>query len=260
MGHKRYGYLPKSKIWREIVNSLDGFSLGNTEISAIAKNTLRNVQTQYSNLRNDPSINASFEFLVQLSLAFQKNDPLKYLSEKKILDKEELTLLRLARGATKYKNDEVASYEYQTFARQAAIDAINNWYKSNIERGRSLFSEGIDSTAIFRKAANGSGFCELSRLYFSKLTERYLKYFLEREASAKISNVNERERFSSEIEKKVDEISRHAFETAKITESFSAGWYYNHVKDELPNENEIKNFLSTSFGKMKSELLREEAK
>lgn len=78
MGHKRYGYLPKSKIWREIVNSLGDYPLGNTEISSIAQNTLRNVQSRYSNLRNDPSINASFEFLVQVSLAFQKSNPLKY--------------------------------------------------------------------------------------------------------------------------------------------------------------------------------------
>lgn len=102
MGHKRYGYLPKSKIWREIVTSLGGYTLGRTEISEISKNTLRQIQVQYSNLKNDPSINASFEFLVQVSLAFQKKNPLKYLKEKKILDKEELTLIRLAKGASKY--------------------------------------------------------------------------------------------------------------------------------------------------------------
>ncbi|HSH67965.1 MAG TPA: hypothetical protein VLB84_19665, partial [Bacteroidia bacterium] len=180
--------------------------------------------------------------------------------EKKILDKEELSLIKLARGATKYKNDEVVSHEYQTFARQAAIDAINNWYKKNIERGQTFFSEGIDNEAVFRKASNGSGFCELSRLYFSKLTERYLKYFLEREASTKITNVNARERFSKELEEQVNQISQHAFETAKITESFAAGWYNKNVKGDFPEENEIKHFLNTSFGKMKSELLREEAK
>jgi len=160
----------------------------------------------------------------------------------------------------KYKNDEVVSHEYQTFARQAAIDAINNWYKKNIERGQTFFSEGIDNEAVFRKASNGSGFCELSRLYFSKLTERYLKYFLEREASTKITNVNERERFSKELEEQVNQISQHAFETAKITESFAAGWYNKNVKGDFPEENEIKHFLTTSFGKMKSELLREETK
>jgi len=260
LGHKRYGYLPKSKIWREIVNSLGGYSLGTTEISTIAKNTLRQLQAQYGNLKNDPSINAGFEFLVQVSLAFQKNNPIKYLTEKRILDKEELSLIRLAKGAAKYKNDEVASHEYQTFAKQAAIDAINNWYKANIERGTNLFSEGIDTTAIFRKTARADGFCELSRLYFSKLTERYLKYFLEREASTKISNIKERERFSDEIAKQIDDISKHAFETAKITESFSAGWFNNHVKEKEPTDIELKNFLGVSFGKMKSELLREEAK
>src|SRR5690606_3230862 len=258
MGHKRYGYLPKSQIWRDIVDNLGGFSLGKTEISSIAQSTLRNVQSQYTNLKNDPSINAAFEFLVHVSLAFQKNDPIKYLTEKKILDKEELSLIRLAKGATKYKSDEVASHEYQTFARQAAIDAVNNWYKQNIERGQTFFSEGIDNEAIFRKASNGSGFCELSRLYFSKLTERYLKYFLEREASIKISNVSEREKFSKEIETQVDHISKHAFETAKITESFSAGWFNKNVKGDFPDESEVKYFLNRSFGKTKSELFRQE--
>jgi len=27
----------------------------------------------------------------------------------------------------------------------------------------------------------------------------------------------------------MDEVSRHAFETAKITQSFAAGWYHKHV-------------------------------
>jgi len=260
MGHKRYGHLKKTKAWRLIVNELAGFAAGTSEISAIAQKTLQEVQDRYSNLKNDPSINAGFEFLVHVSLAFQQENPLKYLAEKKILDKEELSLIKLARGATKYKNNEVVSHEYQTFARQAAIDAINNWYKQNIERGRSLFSEGIDSKAIFYKAANGNGFCELSRLYFSKLTERYLKYYLEREAAVKINNVNDRNRFSKELEKQVNQISQHAFETAKITESFAAGWYNKNVKNTFPEENEIKYFLSRSFGKMKSELLMEEEK
>ena len=260
MGHRRYGYLTKTQIWRDIVNNLGEFSLGTSEISSIAKATLRNVQTQYSDLQNDPSINAAFEFLVHVSLAFQKNNPLQYLKEKNILEKEELTLTRLAKGATVYRKDDVVSHEYQTFARQAAIDAINYWYKANIERGRSLFSEEIDTEAVFRKASDGSGFCELSRLYFSKITERYLKYFLEREASTKISNIRERENFSKAIEKEVDKISKHAFETAKITESFSAGWYNKNVKDAMPDEGEMKYFLSKSFGKLKSELLMEEAK
>ena len=258
MGHKRLGYLPRSKAWKFIVEQLGGYSLGTTECSSIAQNTLRNVQWRYSNLTNDPSINSAFEYLVHVSIAFQKENPLKYLKENNILDKEELSLLKLARGALKYKSDEVVSHEYQTFARQAAIDAINNWYGNNLELGRSLFSENVDPVAVFHRASNGSGFCELSRLYFSKLTERYLKYFLEREAAAKISNINDRNRFSKEIENQVNEISLHAFETSKITQSFAAGWFNKNAKNEIPEAKEIKYFLRRAFGKMKSELLREE--
>lgn len=258
MGHKRYGYLPKSKIWREIVNSLGDYSLGNAEISSIAQNTLRNVQDRYSSFSNDPSIGAAFEYLVHVSLAFKQENPLKYLKEKNILEKEEISLIKVARGALTYKKDEVNSHEYQTFARQAAIDAINNWYGDNIERGRNLFNENVDPASVFNKASNGRGFCELSRLYFSKLTERYLKYFLEREASIKITNLNQRIKFTREIEKRINDISLHAFEASKITQSFAAGWFNRNVKNELPQTKEIKYFLRRSFGKMKSELLREE--
>ncbi|MFA5805423.1 MAG: hypothetical protein WC879_12350 [Melioribacteraceae bacterium] len=260
MGHKRLGVLRKTKRWLSIVDALGKFALGTADISSIAQNTLRNVQGRFGNLSSDPSIHSAFEFLIHVSFAFQKNDPIKYLTENKILDRGELSLLKLARGALNYKNQEVTSHEYQTFARQAAIDAINNWYKNNLERGRSLFSDDIDSAAIFSKASNGSGFCELSRIYFSKLTERYLKYFLEREAAAKITNIKERDRFSTEIENHVNEISQHAFETAKIAQSFSAGWYNKNVKDSFPEESQINNFLSYALGKMKSELLREELK
>lgn len=64
MGHKRYGYLKKTKAWRLIVNELGGFALGTSEISSIAQKTLQNVQGKYSKLKNDPSINAGFEFLI----------------------------------------------------------------------------------------------------------------------------------------------------------------------------------------------------
>jgi hypothetical protein len=258
VGHERLGVLPKSKAWRLIVAEMAGFALGSSEIYSIAKNTLQQVQKQFSNLENDPSIKSAFEFLLQVSYAFQKNDPIGYLTENKILSSEELSALKLARAINNYKKEEVVSKEYQTFARQAAIDAINNWYYSNLDKGQTLFSEGIDSEAILRKAADGSGFCEISRIYFSKFTERYLKYFLEREASSVITNLNDRKKFNDELEKHISQISKHAFETSKITQSFAAGWFNKNVKESYPEENKIKGFLSYALGKMKGELLQEE--
>ncbi len=258
MGHERLGILPRTKVWQIIVGEMAGFAAGEYEASEIAKNTLFNVRKQFKNLENDPSIKTSFEFLIKLSHAFQKQDPLKYLTENGILEKEELSLIKLGSAVKKYKPAEVRSKEYQTFAKQAAIDAINNWYLANIERGRSLFHEGVDPKEVFLKSSGGDGFCEISRLFFSKVTERYLKYFLEREASTVIKNVKERNRFNEEIENHINDISKHAFEISKITESFAAGWFNKNVKEDYPEEHKIRGFLSYAFEKMRTELLQEE--
>jgi hypothetical protein len=259
MGHERLGILPRTKVWQIIIGEMAGFAAGKYDITEIAKNTLFNVRKQFINLENDPAIKASFEFLLKLSHAFQKQNSIEYLIENGVLDTEELNLIKLGSAVKKYKAEEVRSKEYQTFAKQATIDAINSWYIANIERGKSLFQEEIDSKAIFYKSSSGDGFCEISRLFFANLTERYLKYFLEREASTVIKNVKERNRFSEEIENHINDISKHAFETSKITESYSAGWFNKNVKEFYPEEHKIRGFLSYAFEKMRTELLREEA-
>ena len=260
MGHKRLSWIRKSKTWNKIIGEMGSYALGQSDISLIAQNTLKQVQKQYSTFENDPSIKTTFEFLLHLSYAFQQKEPIKYLNEHNIIDSEEISMIKLSRAATKYKNDDVTSHEYQTFAKQAVIDAISQWYKSNLEEGRSLFYEHIDSNVIFNKAADGGGFSELSRLYFAKITERYLKYFLDREAAVKIPNIAQRNKFAKDIEEHIAEISKHAFETTKITQSFAAGWYNKNTKNSFPEDTQIKYFLNKTMGKMKSELLREEKK
>ncbi len=260
MGHKRLGWLPKAKIWREIVREMGAYSLGHENITTIAKNTLRQVQKQYSNFENDPSIKSTFEFLLHLAHAFKQHNPERYLREQKLVDSDGITVFKITRAALQYKTNEVASHEYETFAKQAAANAVSSWYKSHLEEGKSFFSEGVDPNDVFRKIASAAGFCELSRLYFSNITERYLKYFLDREAATAIPNVEMRSKFAKEIEKHVEDVSRHAFDTSKITQSFAAGWFTNHASATYPSEPEIKYFLNRTLGKMKSELLREEEK
>ena len=94
--------------------------------------------------------------------------------------------------------------------------------------------------------------------FFSNFTKRYLEYFLEREAAWTLKNIDERKHFKEKLETLVSEVSVHAFETAKITESFSAGWYNKNVKDKIPSDRKIQGFVDYAFNKINSELLREE--
>ena len=70
------------------------YALGRSEISSIARNTLQNVEDRFFDLKNDPSIRSSFEFLLQVAYAFKKENPLKYLKDKNIIEKEEISLLK----------------------------------------------------------------------------------------------------------------------------------------------------------------------
>lgn len=260
MGHHRLGWLRKTKAWNEIVELMGQYGIDNKDITTIAFRTIKQVQKRYERLENDPSVKTSFDFLLKLAHAFRQKNPEQYLIENKIIERGTLTPLKLAKAAKEYNTKNVVSEEYETVAKQALVDTINRWYSDNIERGRSLFSEGIDSVEIMRKAAEPSGFCEITRLFFANYTERYLKYFLEREASTVINNVEVRKSFSNEIDKHIEDVSKHAFETAYITQSFAAGWYTKNALDKEPEESSVKGFLSKSFNKMKAELLLEEKK
>ena len=110
----------------------------------------------------------------------------------------------------------------------------------------------------WKKASTGEGFCEISRLFFSNFTKRYLEYFLEREAGWHLKTVNDRKLFKDRLASKIEEVSLHAFETTKITQSFSAGWFNKNVKDKLPSDRKIQGFVDFAFAKINSELLREE--
>src|SRR5207237_918033 len=110
---------------------------------------------------------------------------------------------------------------------------------------------------VWKQASNGGGFCELSRIFFGKFTERYLNYFLEREASAVLPNLEQRERFSQELTQRVDDVSRYAFETARITQSFAAGWFNKHARSGLPSDASIRGFLRLAIAKLREELRRE---
>jgi hypothetical protein len=142
-------------------------------------------------------------------------------------------------------------------AKRAGGDVIAAWHQENHRQG-SLFSlAGPTTSEVWARASQGSGFSEIARLFLARFTERYLRYFLEREASAQILNLEKRESFEHRLRAQVDNVSRHAFETSKITQSFAAGWFNKHTKNAIPNDASLAGFLRIAFAKLREELRRE---
>lgn len=256
MGHERIGALPHSKRWRDIVAQIATASGSASDVADLAKSTVENVRSRFRSLHSDDGVIAAFQFLVALAKSATGGaQPTEPHAPAIDLDKNPSTL-RLVAELRSWVDDHQESTEYGDIAKKAAADAIALWSEQQKQQP-TLFPHEGDSREVWRRADNGAGFCEVARLFFSKFTERYLNYFLGREASAVLAGAGERDRLASQLQEHVDGVSKYAFETSRITQSFAAGWFNLHAQDRVPSKGELESFLSVAFGKMREELLRE---
>jgi hypothetical protein len=258
MGHERVGLLPKTKRWSDLVRQMEAVSSSSLPVATVASQTLQNVRRQYETLFKDDAVRSTFAFLVAFSHACRASNPEQELKASGIPISENSNLLSLVRTLKEQIPTREAVSEYGQLALAAAADAIGQWYAQNATRQLPLFKPSSQFLSSWRELGNGSGFCELARLFFGKVTERYLNYFLDRTASATLPSIEQREQFRQDVRSHVDAVSKHAFETAEITQSFAAGWFNAHARDKIPTTEEIEGFLAIAFGKLRDELRREE--
>ena len=253
MGHERVGALPHTKRWRNIVAQLASFDGSQEEAAQLAQSTLKNVRDRFRNIHRDAGVNSALHFLV--NLAKDSATGTKYTQPYIDLDANP-SILKLISGLNTYIDDHQDSIEYATMAKKASADAVIIWSKEQSLQPSLLHGE-VNTAEIWRKADNGAAFCEVARLFFSKFTERYLAYFLDREASAALNDLGTRDQLDSGLTNHIDHISKYAFETSRITQSFAAGWYNKYGSQERPTPAATRSFLRVAFGKIQEELLRE---
>lgn len=251
MGHERTGALPRSQQWRSVVAQISEFP-EEGRISDVAKATMTNVRKRFLRIHRDEGVRAAFGFLIALSRASVADQ-----TERIHVDlSSNPSPLRISLSLSSWVKAHTDSFEYAEIAQKAATDAVGKWTRQQ-QQQRTIFGEFSDATEVWRRAGDGTGFCEISRLFFAKFTEKYLNYFLEREASAVLPSLTARDEFSSRLEKHIGAVSDHAFETARISQSFAAGWYNNHALNGMPSDEDIGRFLAVAFGKIREELMRE---
>jgi hypothetical protein len=249
MGHERLGVLPKTKKWRAIVSEIAAQEPGDNTVATISENTLAALGSRYRDLSNDPAVQSAFNYLVELARSAASPDA-------QIANRSPLALV--SELAQRLRNIE-GSLETRELAQRAAADAIATWHRENVANETDLFQESAPPNR-WDGLGSGAGFCELSRFFFASLTERYLNYFLEREASAVISDFDSREKFRQRLGAHVSELSMHAFESSKITQSYAAGWFNKHALTARPSNKRVEGFLSYAFEKLREEFRREGGK
>lgn len=254
MGHERVGVLPRTKTWQRIVDDLSAATSEAAGMPRLAGTTLAAVRERYERVPNDAGVEAAFEFLVGLSNAARSDFEAQWRGFPVDLA-DNPTALQLTRALQIFVSARQDSLEYADLAVRAAADVIGQWHEKHGSQ-QGLF--GVPSSgAVWADATTAAGFCEISRIFFGRLTERYLRYFLEREASAALPSIDARDAFDRALGEHANSVSRHAFESAKIMQSFAAGWFEKNARGRKPTRSEVRQFLRKAFAKMRDELARE---
>ena len=227
--------MPRTKRWIDLIKQIGSFDSSTLPVASIATQTLDNVRKQYETLSRDDAVKTVFTYLVTFSRACRFPNPRDELNASGVHMPDQLTLLAVVKSLREQIPSQVAASEYGQLAIAAAADAIGQWYKENDTKQIPLFKPTSEFLGSCQALGSGTGFCELARLYFGRLTERYLNYFLDRVSSATLSDIQQREKFQNDIRAHIDDVSKHAFETAKITQSFAAGWFNSHTREKVPN-------------------------
>ena len=257
MGHERLGLLPKSQKWRKIVAKIQPAAENPDAISDLVAATAKAIDSRFRNLGVDPAVKQAFSVLVALTIAARTESPHEALAGMGYDLQGDPTPFNLARLLHDEVRLEKGGYsEYAHIALASAIQASVRFYGDHSSQS-DLFPSG-SSFEVWRDASDGRGFCELSRLFFASLTTGHFEYILEREASASLPTLRAREEFQKNLRQYIDEISRHSFETAKIAQSFAAGWYNKYAVDVLPSDARIRSFLRVATRKISSSLTRED--
>jgi hypothetical protein len=255
MGHERIGFLPKSQIWRHIVDQLSNFNNSDADVSQIANSTLNNIRKTYEGMPNDDSVIKAIQYLTILTASAKDANQIDFLNNNGIVINKEISLFSLIRSAKEFVKTEEGSLESNKIAVDALLNAITTYESNNQNNQLLLFNE--QSSSIWANTGTGAAFCDLAREFFSSFTDRYLKYYLDRAASYTINDYNLIESFSNKLS---EQISKHAFETSKIMQSYAAGWFNVHSRNNLPSVDEVKSFLKLTFTKLREEFRREAEK
>jgi hypothetical protein len=257
LGHERLGFLPKSRRWRDIIGEIASSANRGIDTERVVELTANAINMRLRNLHLDLGVQEAFVFLVLLSEAGSHKAPSDRLTDEGIdLQGRLATPIALSRILATKVREAGQSQENASLALVAASHALVTFYQEHSLQ-REIFDNSGDPFSVWKQASDGAGFSELTRSFLSNLTAGYLKYFLDREASSVLPTVEARIRFQNQIEIHIDQITRHSDQTAKISQSFAAGWYNKNVLQDKVSRDKANAFLSIALNKIRDSLRRE---
>jgi len=253
MGHVRLGLLPRSKAWKEVV----GLITAGANVSQIANATINAAEKAFSFVLNDHGYTEAVWLMAQLAIAAKKPDFTEHMNSLGVSLPANATLSDVAAAISDTLDRKLESTAKRSdlgdIAQRALIGAVLDHLAPKLP---SLFpSAANDVRAALATLGKQREFGELSRSFYSKLTNESLEYFLSKTLA---THLGEGQRFATMNEKAQFEtaLSTHCREASLIVEQFSSDWFSKHRFEEGGgiSRKSSDGFAAFALKKMKDEL------
>jgi hypothetical protein len=256
MGHVRLGKLPRTKKWREVV----GLIAAGADVSQVADATLKAAEDafEYVNINEDEGFNQAAWIMVQLGVAAKADDPIQHLKDQGIDLAGQTSMVGIQAAISDAMDNHLDKHGGQSdlgeIAQRALIEAVSERIKPRLD-GRLFDVTPNDVKGILSEFRKQKEFSQLSKQFFSGLSNHCMDYFLSQTLS---SQIGEGQRFASMNEKsQFDQaLTTHCREAAKIVEEYSGGWFSKHMYEEAGDisRESVRGFASYGMKKMTDEL------
>jgi hypothetical protein len=255
MGHIRLGSLSRTREWRDVVELI----AAGADVRQVAAATIKAAEAAFSFVNNDGGYNQAVWLMTQLGLAAGQKKPLEYLRAQGVDVPDNTSLPGIVVAITEALHDHSAANgghsDLGELAQRALVDAVIKRMAPKLEQ-RSLFNLTVEDTQLaLREFRKPNEFGQLSREFYSRLTNECMGYFLSRTLA---TNLGAGQRFptTNQMAQFEEALATHCREASVITEQFSIEWFskHRHIEQGQISRESVNGFASYALKKMKDEL------
>jgi hypothetical protein len=245
MGHIRLGNLPRTRKWQEVVDLLDS----GAALDQVAAATLDASKRGLEQAAHDPALVHSFWLMTQLPLCARRPDYKEELRKLGLSVANDPGLLDLVGAFTDSVDAHVRRSGGRTdlgeMAQMGAAESLTSTLRQPTANLFGTTSENVRQE--LSRLATPKNFSLLARDFFSRLSERYLTYFLSKRLSTQYRSINENRAFR-------EALSLHCKQASKIVEQFAGGWYSKTNYEGGITPRKAANFVHVALKKLRLEL------
>jgi hypothetical protein len=251
MGHQRLGTLPRSKLWRDVVELIDH----RADVEEVAAATSLAAEQSMIDASQDAAVQHAFYLIAKIPLAAREHEFEAALSALGIPIRKGPLLADIVSGlmeAIDARTRQIGGRsDYGEIAQLSAAEAL---YAVIGRETRDLFGvDAVTTQSAIAGFATVKQFAVLARDFFSRLTRRHIDYYLSRELS---KHVGPGRRFPSVREHRLfeDALDLHCREATRVIKEYSGEWLSKHNYEGGIDPAKAGRFVSYAAQKIRGEL------